>query len=89
MADRIPGLAAADVAKLLTTNVKRLDGKDAGGFNSQAAGLKAMRSVVLEHDVTNADFKKDLDAQRAKVLDLDARVDALEARPASPFPGSG
>jgi hypothetical protein len=50
MAYSIPGLAADDVAKLLTTNVKRPDGKDAPAFNSQAGALKAMRTYVLELD---------------------------------------
>lgn len=43
----LPGLAADDVAKLLTAHVKRPDGKDATAFNSQATGLKAMREEVM------------------------------------------
>lgn len=62
----IPGLAADDVAKLLTDNVKRPDGKDATAFKSQAAALKTMR---------------------AGLIDVEARLAALEAQPAPrPFP---
>lgn len=61
----LPGLAADAVAELLTRNIKRPDGKDATAFNSQAAGLKALRQAVL---------------------DMDARVAELEARPSAPFP---
>lgn len=44
----LPPLAADDVAKLLTTNVKRLDGKDATAFNQQAKALKEMRNLLVE-----------------------------------------
>lgn len=50
MALTLPGLAADDVARLLTTNIKRPDGRDATAFNSQAAALKAIRQAVLDHD---------------------------------------
>ena len=50
MAYSIPGLAADDVSKLLTTNVKRPDGSNATAFNSQAGALKSMRTYILELD---------------------------------------
>lgn len=44
----LPPLAANDVARLLTENVKRPDGKDATAFNQQRDGLVAMRDAVLD-----------------------------------------
>lgn len=43
----LPPLAANDVARLLTTNVKRPDGKDATAFNQQRDSLVAMREMVM------------------------------------------
>jgi hypothetical protein len=54
----LPGLAADDVARLLTTNVKRPDGKDATAFNSQAKALKAMRELVIELEADVAALKE-------------------------------
>lgn len=45
----LPGLAADVVADLLTANIKRPDGRDATAFKSQAAGLIAIRTAVLDH----------------------------------------
>ena len=42
----LPPLAANAVADLLTTNIKRPDGKDATAFNSQRDGLVAMKSAL-------------------------------------------
>ena len=42
----LPPLAANDVARLLTDNIKRPDGKDATAFNAQRDGLIAMKSSV-------------------------------------------
>lgn len=42
----LPPLAANAVAKLLTDNVKRPDGKNATAFNDQRDGLTAMKSAV-------------------------------------------
>ena len=46
----LPPLAANDVAKLLTTNVKRPDGKDATAFNQQRDALIMMRESVMDQE---------------------------------------
>lgn len=46
----LPPLAANDVAKYLTTAIKRPDGKDATAFNQQRDALVAMREMELDHD---------------------------------------
>jgi hypothetical protein len=43
-------LAANAVADLLTTNIKRPDGKDATAFNQQRDALVAMRETVMEQE---------------------------------------
>jgi len=50
MAERIPAGAFDTVAKLLRTNVKRPDGKDATAFDDDARSKAALRTVVNEHD---------------------------------------
>lgn len=63
MAEPIPGLAADDVAKLLTDNVKRPDGKDATAFKSQASALKAMRARLMAAEDELAEMRGDLAAR--------------------------
>jgi hypothetical protein len=46
----LPPLAANAVADLLTTNIKRPDGKDATAFNQQRDALVAMRETVMEQE---------------------------------------
>jgi len=46
----LPPLAANDVAKLLTTNIKRPDGKDATAFNQQRDSLVAMRAALMDQE---------------------------------------
>ena len=46
----LPPLAANAVADLLTTNIKRPDGKDATAFNQQRDALVAMRESVMEQE---------------------------------------
>lgn len=46
--EKVPAGAYDDVARLLTDNVKRPDGKDATAFNSQRDSLKATREAVNE-----------------------------------------
>lgn len=63
----LPGLAADSVAKLLTAAVKRPDGNDATAFTDQAAGLKAIRFAVIEHD--------------SRLAELDRFKEAMLSRP--------
>ena len=86
MSEPLPGLAADDVAKLLTANVKRPDGKDATAFAAQAFGLKAVRTRVEQHDGTLASHEADLGRKATKLANHEERLAALEAQPVTPFP---
>lgn len=58
--DPVPAGAYDDVARLQTENIKRPDGKDATGFNSQRDSLKATRTAVNDHEKRIAAIEKKL-----------------------------
>lgn len=82
----IPGIAADEVATLLTANIKRPDGKEATSFKSQATGLKVMRTRIEQHGGTLASHESDLGRKATQIANLEQRVAAVEARPVTSFP---
>jgi hypothetical protein len=88
-----PAFDAQTSANAWTKHVLKDDGSQYsafGKFPTWKQWADRLRDYVEANRVGLSDQKKDLDAQQAKISQLNSRVAALEARPpASPFPGSG